>query len=153
MLGFIILLIFLCGSTQKSAPSDVIHIVEVNRPFVWEEWPWPGGTKNTLANNAVESWSERILVFEWCFKLFVFLPHCILCHPVCCFCVCPMWPFHANQGSIKNPTFLKHFIYLSFLHFSESRILSPLRQREGLLWRARINKLGKFLTSAILKST
>ena len=52
--------------------------------------------KKHLSNNAVESWSERILVFEWCFKLFVFLPNYITSHPVCCLCACPMWPFHAN---------------------------------------------------------
>lgn len=34
MLGFIILIIFSCGSTQKSTPCDIIHIVEVKGPFV-----------------------------------------------------------------------------------------------------------------------
>ena len=34
MLGFIILFIFLCGSTQKSTPSDVIRVMEANTKTV-----------------------------------------------------------------------------------------------------------------------
>ena len=34
MLGFIILFILLRGSTQKSTPSGVVHIMAVNGPFV-----------------------------------------------------------------------------------------------------------------------
>ena len=34
MLGFIILFILLRGSTQKSTPLGVVHIMAVNGPFV-----------------------------------------------------------------------------------------------------------------------